>query len=226
MAFRSSPLAARNGFRLLGNHFPIFNAQPFAGLLVHANGVFLIIEDIGHVITFSATLVFHHRVTTLFRGGVGVFFLHPFLDLVTGDATGNGTTGGGGIFTTAAAELMAYHAADRQPIAPEALRDDAILHLHPGLRMLRLSHPAFSIWQANQPGADGRVKASGAQIALVWRRPDLSVGIAWAHECGAVSMAFQPQDDDVHVLADPAGHPFCLFPWARLAPDGAGDDAT
>ena len=72
---------------------------------------------------------------------------------------------------------LAYNAADRTPIDPDALCDDRALNLHPGLQMLRLDHPAVSIWQANQPGGDGRVLARGTEVALIWRRPDLSVGV-------------------------------------------------
>lgn len=39
---------------------------------------------------------------------------------------------------------------------------------------------------------------------------DLTEAVAWAVECGAELVAHQPQDD-VRVLLDPAGHPFCLF---------------
>lgn len=42
---------------------------------------------------------------------------------------------------------------------------------------------------------------------------DLEAGVAWALELGATLAAQQPQDD-VRVVLDPAGHPFCLFPWA------------
>jgi hypothetical protein len=34
-------------------------------------------------------------------------------------------------------------------------------------------------------------------------------------ELGARVAEFQPQDE-VRVLLDPAGHPFCLFPWPDL----------
>lgn len=40
---------------------------------------------------------------------------------------------------------------------------------------------------------------------------DLEAGVAWAVECGATVAAHQPQED-VRVMLDPAGHPFCLFP--------------
>lgn len=39
---------------------------------------------------------------------------------------------------------------------------------------------------------------------------DLAAGVSRAVALGAVEAAFQPQDD-VRVLLDPAGHPFCLF---------------
>lgn len=39
---------------------------------------------------------------------------------------------------------------------------------------------------------------------------DLDAGVAWALECGATPAAHQPQDD-VRVMLDPAGHPFCVF---------------
>lgn len=39
---------------------------------------------------------------------------------------------------------------------------------------------------------------------------DLPAATAWALECGATLAADQPQDD-IRVLFDPAGHPFCLF---------------
>jgi catechol 2,3-dioxygenase-like lactoylglutathione lyase family enzyme len=39
---------------------------------------------------------------------------------------------------------------------------------------------------------------------------DLDGAVAWAIESGAVLAEYQPQDD-VRVMLDPAGHPFCLF---------------
>lgn len=39
---------------------------------------------------------------------------------------------------------------------------------------------------------------------------DLETGVAWALETGATLAEFQPQED-VRVMLDPAGHPFCLF---------------
>jgi len=39
---------------------------------------------------------------------------------------------------------------------------------------------------------------------------DLDVATEWATSVGAALAEFQPQDD-VRVLFDPSGHPFCLF---------------
>jgi catechol 2,3-dioxygenase-like lactoylglutathione lyase family enzyme len=39
---------------------------------------------------------------------------------------------------------------------------------------------------------------------------DLEAAVAWAEEAGATQADFQPQED-VRVMLDPVGHPFCLF---------------
>ncbi len=39
---------------------------------------------------------------------------------------------------------------------------------------------------------------------------DLESAVAWALQHGATQPDFQPQDE-VRVMLDPAGHPFCLF---------------
>ena len=54
---------------------------------------------------------------------------------------------------------------------------------------------------------------SGAQTAtehLDIMVDDLQGAIDWASECGATAAEFQPQED-VRVMIDPQGHPFCLF---------------
>ncbi len=40
---------------------------------------------------------------------------------------------------------------------------------------------------------------------------DLKAAVAHAIDCGATRAEFQPQDE-VTVMLDPDGHPFCLFP--------------
>lgn len=44
---------------------------------------------------------------------------------------------------------------------------------------------------------------------------DLGVAVDWAVACGAAVADHQPQDD-VRVMLDPEGHPFCLFLDASL----------
>jgi hypothetical protein len=39
---------------------------------------------------------------------------------------------------------------------------------------------------------------------------DIDAAQAWAVDAGATLAEYQPQDD-VRVMLDPAGHPFCLF---------------
>ena len=39
---------------------------------------------------------------------------------------------------------------------------------------------------------------------------DLGAAVAWAIEAGAALAEYQPQEN-VRVMIDPAGHPFCLF---------------
>jgi hypothetical protein len=48
------------------------------------------------------------------------------------------------------------------------------------------------------------------QLHLDFEVQDLEVAVAHAVELGATPAQFQPQDD-VRVLLDPDGHPFCLY---------------
>jgi hypothetical protein len=50
----------------------------------------------------------------------------------------------------------------------------------------------------------------GMQLHLDVEVSDLEVSVAHAVELGARVADFQPQDD-VRVMLDPAGHPFCLY---------------
>lgn len=53
----------------------------------------------------------------------------------------------------------------------------------------------------------------GAQLMMLhldFGVDDLPGAVAWARECGATEAEHQPQDD-VRVMLDPEGHPFCLF---------------
>ncbi len=55
-----------------------------------------------------------------------------------------------------------------------------------------------------------RPDAPGMQLHLDFQVHDLPAAVARAVELGASEASFQPQDD-VRVLLDPDGHPFCLF---------------
>ncbi len=50
----------------------------------------------------------------------------------------------------------------------------------------------------------------GMQLHLDVEVDDLAAAVEHALELGATLAGFQPQDD-VRVLLDPAGHPFCLY---------------
>jgi predicted enzyme related to lactoylglutathione lyase len=52
---------------------------------------------------------------------------------------------------------------------------------------------------------------------------DLERAVAHALDCGAEQAEFQPQDD-VRVMLDPAGHPFCLYLDPALRDRPAADD--
>jgi hypothetical protein len=75
----------------------------------------------------------------------------------------------------------AYHAADEAPLTPDQLVAAAAspatarLGLHPSVQLLHLSHPAVSIWAANQPGGLPVPAAAGPEVALILR--DRSFGV-------------------------------------------------
>lgn len=96
----------------------------------------------------------------------------------------------------------------------------------------RPGEPATAGWAQLRP-AQGRLSMTvnfewdEHYVAPVWPSPaaggvqqvmahldvwvdDLDDAVAWAIECGATRHADQPQDN-VRVLLDPHGHPFCLF---------------
>ena len=77
---------------------------------------------------------------------------------------------------------QAYHAGDIQPLGPEALAqldDPGALRLRfaPSVRLLDCTHPAVTIWTANQPGGNPAVRASGPEWALIWRQRDFQVPV-------------------------------------------------
>ena len=89
------------------------------------------------------------------------------------------------------------------PGAPEAA----------GFAQVRMPHLTLNFEYEEQwsrpvwPAESGRQTAT--QHLDVWV-DDLVTAAAWAIRCGATLAETQPQDD-VRVLLDPVGHPFCLF---------------
>ena len=72
-----------------------------------------------------------------------------------------------------------------------------------GLSFQLESNYAPPVWP-EQPGAQQMM------IHLDIEVEDLATAVQWATEAGATQADFQPQDN-VRVMLDPAGHPFCLF---------------
>ncbi|MEO3799168.1 VOC family protein [Nonomuraea sp. B1E8] len=59
------------------------------------------------------------------------------------------------------------------------------------------------VWPS-EPGAPNATQHLDIKV------DDLSAAVEWALACGAVEAAYQPQED-VRVMLDPDGHPFCLY---------------
>ncbi len=74
---------------------------------------------------------------------------------------------------------MAFHAADRAALPTNGLTltepQKLVLELHPSLAILRLDHPAVSIWAANQPGCAPRAIPPGPEIAMIYRNVSFDV---------------------------------------------------
>lgn len=79
------------------------------------------------------------------------------------------------------AQGVAYHAADREPLAPASFAAldrgrlaDFTVELHPSVFIVGSSHPVISIWLANQAETVTPLRQRGAEAALV-SRPFLDV---------------------------------------------------
>jgi catechol 2,3-dioxygenase-like lactoylglutathione lyase family enzyme len=60
------------------------------------------------------------------------------------------------------------------------------------------------------PTWPSRAEAQQMMAHIEIATDDLEAAVAFAEECGARQAVVQPQDD-VRVMLDPDGHPFCLF---------------
>jgi catechol 2,3-dioxygenase-like lactoylglutathione lyase family enzyme len=85
----------------------------------------------------------------------------------------------------------------------------------PGFILMRPPGPGVSLSASLESGhvSPGWPAGEGEQqmqLHLEVLVDDLEASVAYALRCGAVLAEQQPQDD-VRVLLDPAGHPFCLW---------------
>ena len=71
----------------------------------------------------------------------------------------------------------------------------------------------------NRPTWPSTADGQNATVHLDIAVDDLDAAVGWAVDAGATLAQTQPQDD-VRVLLDPDGHPFCLF----TAPDVFGGE--
>jgi catechol 2,3-dioxygenase-like lactoylglutathione lyase family enzyme len=65
------------------------------------------------------------------------------------------------------------------------------------------------------PTWPSRPDAQQMQAHIEIATDDLDAAVAHAVACGATVAEDQPQDD-VRVMLDPDGHPFCLFLWPEM----------
>ncbi len=93
------------------------------------------------------------------------------------------------------------------------LLDWPVVHEEPGTAVVQPRDSVFMVFQAAQdyvppvwPPAPGQQRA---MMHLDIEVTDLDAAVADAVALGARVADFQPQDN-VRVLLDPAGHPFCL----------------
>lgn len=78
---------------------------------------------------------------------------------------------------------------------------------HEGLLALAVQYEPDYLAPVWPPAAGRQAMMMHLDIAV----DDLDAAVAWSVEAGATLAEHQPQDQ-VRVLLDPAGHPFCLFP--------------
>jgi Glyoxalase-like domain len=106
------------------------------------------------------------------------------------------------------AKLLGWPITDREYAGTEGASEDwARIHSPAGDQKLEFQYePDFTppVW----PPVKGKQRML---MHLDIGVEDLEAGVAWALETGATVAEHQPQQD-VRVMLDPAGHPFCVFP--------------
>ena len=104
------------------------------------------------------------------------------------------------------ARLLGVEVSTREPAppgAPEVAGFAQVRMPHLTLNFEYEEQWARPVWPAEQ-GQQG-----ATQHLDLWV-DDLASSAEWAIECGATLAETQPQED-VRVMFDPVGHPFCLF---------------
>ena len=106
-------------------------------------------------------------------------------------------------------QLLGWTIAVSEPPRPGSPPEDGWVVLRPpggGSALSFQFEPDYvrPVW----PPADGQPRM---MMHLDIAVEDLEQGVAWATGLGATVADHQPQQD-VRVMLDPAGHPFCLFP--------------
>jgi hypothetical protein len=106
----------------------------------------------------------------------------------------------------------AYHAADAAPISPDHLLAAAAdpgtarLGLHPSVQVLPLTHPAVSIWAANQPGAKAGPIPPDPEIALILRNARFEVPVAVLSQGDAAMITALQKGHTLLGAAEAAAH--------------------
>lgn len=106
------------------------------------------------------------------------------------------------------AELLGWPIRRMEGPRPGNPPDDGWAILGPADRSTKIEvqwdpHYVPPVWPS-EPGAPLMM------IHLDFGVDDLEAAVAWAIRCGATEAEHQPQED-VRVMLDPEGHPFCLF---------------
>jgi hypothetical protein len=122
--------------------------------------------------------------------------------------------------------LDSYHAADAEPLTPQALASvppgqlaDIVLTSHPAMRVLRSRYPVVSIFAANRNGSPASpVEASEPEDALI-TRPRLEVTVRHLPPGGAVFLLRLIEGETLGVAAAAA---FADYPRFDLSANIAG----
>src|SRR3990172_7924513 len=94
------------------NRFAVFDADPVAGVVIHADNALLAVEQVSDLVTGRNLFAVVDGLAALLHGGFHVAFLHSLLDFAARVAAGNRACCGRELLSTAIADLVAQDAAD------------------------------------------------------------------------------------------------------------------